>query len=115
MSDRASRRAALRAALGFLEIRWTGGTPPAAAALARWLGSWNGMGLIAAGMQREALDLELKQYPGAWRANFYPSGIAHSIVRGSAWEPTPWRAVQRAAWIALRTEEASAAPPRSAQ
>jgi CheY-like chemotaxis protein len=26
------------------------------------------------------------------------SGQAHSIVGGSAWEPTPWRATQRAAW-----------------
>jgi hypothetical protein len=31
--------------------------------------------------------------------------IAHSIVGGSAWETTPWRAVQRAAWEALRTTE----------
>jgi hypothetical protein len=28
-------------------------------------------------------------------------GMAHSIVSGSAWEPTPWRAVQRAAWETL--------------
>jgi len=27
--------------------------------------------------------------------------MAHSIVGGSAWEPTPWRAVQRAAWEVL--------------
>jgi hypothetical protein len=33
-----------------------------------------------------------------------PAGAAHSIVGGTAWEPTPWRAVQRAAWEAL-TEE----------
>jgi hypothetical protein len=38
-----------------------------------------------------------------WRANFFPVGIAHSIVGGTAQEPTPWRAVQRAAWEALRT------------
>jgi hypothetical protein len=36
-----------------------------------------------------------------WRANFFPLGIAHSIIGGSAWEPTPWRAVQRAAWEAV--------------
>jgi hypothetical protein len=29
-------------------------------------------------------------------------GIAHSIVVGSAWEPTPWRAVQMATWASLR-------------
>jgi hypothetical protein len=27
--------------------------------------------------------------------------IAHSIMRGSAWERTPWHATQRAAWDAL--------------
>jgi hypothetical protein len=35
---------------------------------------------------------------GRWRATFYVTGVAHSIVGGTAWEPTPWRAVQRAAW-----------------
>jgi hypothetical protein len=25
----------------------------------------------------------------------------HSTVGGTAWEPTPWRAVQRAAWETL--------------
>jgi hypothetical protein len=31
-----------------------------------------------------------------WRASSFPIGIAHSIVGGAAWKPTPWRAVQRA-------------------
>jgi hypothetical protein len=31
----------------------------------------------------------------------FPVGIAPSIVGGSAWEPTPWRAVQRAALVTL--------------
>jgi hypothetical protein len=31
-----------------------------------------------------------------------PVGIAHSIVRETAWEPTPWRAVQRAAWETVK-------------
>ena len=37
----------------------------------------------------------------AWRANFFPVGIGHSNVGGTAWEPTPWHAVQRVAWEAL--------------
>jgi hypothetical protein len=37
----------------------------------------------------------------AARQNIFPVGLAHSIVGGSAWEPTPWRAVQRAAWEIL--------------
>jgi hypothetical protein len=50
-------------------------------------------------------DVELRQYPNAWRATFYPTGIAHSVVLGSAWEPSASRAVQRAAWRALAAGE----------
>jgi hypothetical protein len=35
-------------------------------------------------------------------ATFFVGGQAHSVVGGSAWEPTPWRVVQRAAWEVLR-------------
>ena len=53
-------------------------------------------------MARQGYDLQLTRYADqGWRANFYPAGIAHSVVIGSAWESTPWRAVQRAAWEAL--------------
>lgn len=31
----------------------------------------------------------------------------HSIVGGSAWEPTPWRAVQRAAWRTVNRQAAA--------
>jgi len=37
-----------------------------------------------------------------WRATFFAASQAHSIVGGSAWETTRWRAVQRAAWQALQ-------------
>jgi hypothetical protein len=66
--------------------------------LHRWLDTWDGIGLIVAGMQRQSSDLQLTGYgDGHWRATFYVTGIAHSIVGGSAWERTPWRAVHRAA------------------
>jgi hypothetical protein len=43
-------------------------------------------------------DVQLTAYAVRdWRANFFPVGIAHSIFGGTAWEPTPRRAVQRAA------------------
>jgi hypothetical protein len=42
---------------------------------------------------------------GHWRASFYVTGLAHSILGGSAWEPTVWRAVQRAGWDALKHHE----------
>jgi hypothetical protein len=94
-----SRGRRLRAALGFLQL------PPRASELQllhRWLDTWAGIGLIAVGLHRQGRDLQLTQYgDDNWRATFFPVGIAHSIVGGSAWEPTPWRAVQRAAWEAL--------------
>jgi hypothetical protein len=53
-------------------------------------------------MTYQGWDVQLTAYAARdWRANFFPVGIAHSIVGGSAWEPTPWRAVQRAAWEAV--------------
>jgi hypothetical protein len=54
-------------------------------------------------MTWQGYDLQLTAYVRGqdWRANFFPAGLAHSIVKGSAWEPTPWRAVQRAPWEAL--------------
>jgi hypothetical protein len=61
----------------------------------RRLDSWTGIGLIVLGMQHQAWDIQLTAYGnGYWRATFYVTGMAHSIVGGSAWEPTPWRAVQ---------------------
>jgi hypothetical protein len=75
------------------------GTAPELALAHRWLDNWRGVGQIAEGMHRAGWDLQLTEYgDGRWRATFYPVGIAHSIVGGSAWETTPWRAVQRAAW-----------------
>jgi hypothetical protein len=62
------------------------------------------IGLLVAGMTHQGWDVQLTAYAARdWRANFFPIGIAHSIVGGSPWEPTPWRAVQRAAWAALST------------
>ena len=63
---------------------------------------WSGIGLIVVGMSYQGWALQLTAYAARdWRANFFPVGIAHSIVGGSAWEPTPWRATQRAAWETL--------------
>jgi hypothetical protein len=71
--------------------------------LRRWLDTWTALGLVTVGMARQGYDLQLTRYAEqGWRANFYPTGIAHSVVFGSGWAPTPWGAVQRAAWAALR-------------
>jgi hypothetical protein len=72
----------------------------------RWLDNWRGVGLLAVRLHRIGYDLDLRQYgDGHWRATFYVTGIAHSILGGSAWEPTVWRAVQRAGWDALQHHE----------
>ena len=93
------RLSTLTTALGFLQL------PPRAPKLRllhRWLDSWTSVGLIAVGLHRHGWDLRLTQYgDGNWRATFYVTGAAHSIVGGTACEPMPWRAVQRAVWAAM--------------
>jgi hypothetical protein len=50
-------------------------------------------------MARQGYDLQLTRHgEAAWRATFYPTGREHSIVAGTAWERTPGRAVQVAAF-----------------
>jgi hypothetical protein len=92
--------ARLRAALGFAQLERRASELQL---LHRRLDTWTGLGAISAGMHRVGWDLQLTEYgDGHWRATFYVTGQAHSIVGGSAWEPTPWTAVQRAAWAALQ-------------
>src|SRR5438034_5196336 len=92
------------ATLGFAGLRvqsYSG----ALRALRSWLDSWRGIGDITVGMARQGYDLQLTRYDErGWRATFYMSGMEHSATSasGSAWEPTPWRAVQGAAREALR-------------
>ena len=73
--------------------------------LRSWLDSWAGIGRITVGMARQGYDLQHTRYDEkGCRAIFYVTGMEHSptSVTGSAWERTPWHAVQRAAWEALR-------------
>ena len=70
-----------------------------------WLDSWAGIGHVAVGMHRQGFDLQLTQYDErGWRATFYTSGMEHSptSATGTAWERTPWPAVQSAAWEAMK-------------
>ena len=96
----ARRRALLLAALGFRAINWRY-RPDPAGALEKYLDSWRGLGDVIVGMHAQGFDVELRQLGDHWRANFYATGMAHSVVYGSAWEPTPWRAVSKAAWQAI--------------
>jgi hypothetical protein len=80
----------LRAALGFVIRR--AAPDPALHALHRWLDSRHGIGAVAVGMHHQGWDLQLTEYGGGhWRATFYVTDQAHSIVGGSAREATPWR------------------------
>ena len=59
-------------------------------------------------MARQGYDLQLTRFDErGWRATFYMSGMEHSATSAtaSAWEPTQWRAVHRAAWDTLRQAE----------
>jgi hypothetical protein len=95
------RRALMFATLGFNElVRVPTGMEASFRALRSWLDSWRGIGDIEAGMRRQGYDLYLTRYDGrGWRATFYVTGMEHSLTSttGSAFERTPWKAVQRAA------------------
>ncbi len=74
-------------------------------ALRFWLDSWRGIGDVERGMARQGYDLQLTRYDErGWRATFYTTGMEHSITSAtaSAWERTPWHAVQGAAREAPR-------------
>src|SRR4029450_115405 len=88
---------------------------PELALVHRWLDNWHGVGLLTVGLHRIGYDLDLRQYgDGNWRASFSVTGLAHSILGGSAWEPTAWRAVQRAGWDAIQHAERNLGLPPSA-
>jgi hypothetical protein len=105
MTAESRRRALLAAAVGFASLRFDGPMPQPVVALHAWLSTWPGIGHIAAGMARQGYDLSLTRYDDlGWRATFYASGIEHSATSatGSAFERTPFAAVEAAAWRALR-------------
>jgi len=94
----------LRTALGFAGCSMLS-YDRALHALRVWLDTWSGIGHVAMGMHRQGYDLQLTEYDErGWRATFYTTGMEHSPISatGTASERTPWRAVQGAAWEALR-------------
>jgi hypothetical protein len=78
-----------------------------------WLDTWRGIGDVTRGMTLQGWDLRLTEYDAGehWRATFFIASEAHSIMGGSAWEKTPWRAAQRAPWETLTKAEAQATSP----
>jgi hypothetical protein len=104
--DLVRRRSLFTAALGFALLDTRGQpAPPEVQTVRKWLDNWPGPATIVTGMQRQDYDLELARgttaVAGAPRSSW--TGMEHSLTNatGTAWEPTPWRAVQVAAWEAL--------------
>src|SRR5437773_3844131 len=106
LTDRRARL--MLATLGFLRLE--GQLSPVLHALHRWLDSWHGIGIIERGMLHRGNDIQFTRYDErGWRATFYMSGMEHSptSATGTAWERTPRRAVQGAAWDTLSKAEES--------
>jgi hypothetical protein len=99
--DLARRRALLTAGLGFALLRTRGGAaPPETEMLRRWLDNWRGVGDVVIGMNRQGLMLHLSNVDAStWRASFGREPMLSHDGFGAG--PTPWRAVQVAAWEAL--------------
>ena len=75
------------------------------AMLHAWLDSWSGLGAIVVGMRRHGYDVSLTSDENGWRATFLHRSYLMRPWVGQVlrWSPTPWRAVQEAAWRALHT------------
>jgi hypothetical protein len=102
------RRSLLVAALGFALLD---GRAPELGVLHRWLDTWTGVGQTVTGMVRDGYQLHLTNVDtGVWRATFSRSAsLAHD---GFGAGPTPWKAVQLAAWTALAPREGPGTPAR---
>src|SRR5256885_2200452 len=100
MAMSGDRKQALRAALGFLALE---PRAPELQLLHRCFDTWRGIGDVVVGMERQGYRLHLTNIePGTWRATF--SHDAMAAAEGFAAAPTPWAAVQGAAWDILRKD-----------
>jgi hypothetical protein len=92
------RRALLTTALAGALLDTQGRpAPPEQTMVRQWLDTWTGLGLIVTGMARQGFRLHLTNVePGMWRATFTGGPMLGAEGFGTA--PTPWRAVQVAAW-----------------
>ena len=93
------RRALLVAALGFLHVD---PNTRELAILHRWLDGWRGVGHIVDGMGRQGCTVSLRNrgVNGGWVASFHRDPV--TSADGFASGGTPWEAVQRAAWQAIK-------------
>jgi hypothetical protein len=76
---------------------------PEVTALKRWLTTWSGIGHIVVGMERQGYAVSLRKiHDDGWAASFHE----HPLLApdGFATAPTPFVAVQQAAWRALNAK-----------
>jgi hypothetical protein len=86
--DLARRRSLLTTALVVASLR---PDVPERRILRARLDTWQGIGHVTVGMDRQGYDLQFTKYADrGWRATFYTSGMEHAATgtTGSAW---PWR------------------------
>jgi hypothetical protein len=73
------------------------------------LDSWSGIGLVVVGMAHQGFTVSLGEHgAGRWIAVFFRGSGGHEplAAEGTAQERTPWLAIQRAAWEAVRGHDA---------
>jgi hypothetical protein len=93
------RLANLCATLGFLRVS---ATEPELVALHQCFDSWSGLGQIAVGLARQGYWLSLSHIAqGEWRC-FFTGDNPLLAPKGYGVARTPWRAVQDAAWAAVK-------------
>lgn len=98
------KRALLAATLGFLQLA---PRAPELRLLHRCRATWTGVGLIVGGVERHGLRFSLTHIAeDEWRAQFSAHPMWASAGYGVA--ATPWRAVQRATWVAVRSPQHAA-------
>jgi hypothetical protein len=109
--DLPHRRSLLTAALGFALLDTRGKpAPPEVQTVRKWLDSWRGLGDVVVGMNRQGYRLDLSNVDAVtWRATFSRAPLLSAD--GFATDPTPWRAVQVAAWNALNKPPDEGAAP----
>ena len=72
-------------------------------ALKRWLSTWSGIGHIVVGMERQGFVVSLRRLmDDGWTCSFHSHAMLAADGIGTA--PTPFEAVQVAAWRALNPQ-----------
>jgi hypothetical protein len=92
----------LRVALAFLRLP---PNEPELRLLHKTFDNWHGSGMVTVGVERLGYRLSLSHVSeGEWRAYFTGENQKLAPV-GYGVAATPWRAVQQAAWAAVRRSE----------